>query len=112
MSSNPLEALLTVIGSDAIRVPQIDPKTGKQAFEPVYGECLFEWHAISTTDRIAACRSIMSYLFPKLAASTVTGADNGPVAVATLDISQILANPELAKSAQTIALQIAEQRRV
>jgi hypothetical protein len=54
----------------------------------------------------------MSYLFPKLAASTVTGADNGPVAVATLDISQILANPELAKSAQTIALQIAEQRRV
>ena len=35
-------------------------------------------------------------------------ADNGPIELATLDLTPILANPELARAAQEIALQLAE----
>lgn len=109
MGSDPLEALLTVIGSDAIRVPQIDPRTGKQAIDE-WGECLYTWIAISTAERILACKTVLGFLFPKLASQTVTGANNGPVQVATLNITQILADPEMAKAAQRLALQITEQQ--
>jgi len=108
MGSDPLEALLTVVGSDAIRVPQIDPASGKQAIDE-WGECLFTWFAVSTAERISACKSVLGYLFPKLAAQTVTGPNDGPVQVATLDVMEILSNPALAKEAQRIALMLADQ---
>jgi hypothetical protein len=42
----------------------------------------------------------MCYLFPKLAASQVTSADNGPVKAATFDITQLLNDPDsVAKTA-------------
>ena len=108
LDADPLEALLTVIGSDAIRVPQIDPETGKQAVDE-WGECLYTWIAITTAERIQCCKSVLGYLLPKLAAQTISGANGGPIETAMLDITQILANPEMARQAQKLALEIAEQ---
>ena len=45
---------------------------------------------------------------PKLQATTITGKNDGPLAVATLDVTAILANPQLAAAAQELALMVVE----
>jgi hypothetical protein len=52
---------------------------------------------------------VLGYLYPKLQSTQITGANDGPVEVATLDITQILADPKMAEAAQRMALQIAQQ---
>jgi hypothetical protein len=47
------------------------------------------------------------FLAPKLAATQITGSEGAPLAVATLDVTQLMSNPELARAAQLLALGMA-----
>jgi hypothetical protein len=110
MGVDPLSHLLSVISCDgAMRTPAIDPQTGRQAVDN-YGECLFQWTAVSLSERIAACRSIMSYLYPRLQSTQIGGPNGGVIQLATFDVTQLLNDPALARQAQRLALQIAEQQ--
>ena len=110
LASDPVRYLLSIIGCDGcVRVPVIDATTGKQA-RGEDGKPLTEWKAISTRQKLDACREIMPFLRPKLSARQVTGANQGPVEVNRLDIAQILQNPELARNAQELALRVIEQQ--
>lgn len=62
--------------------------------------------------RVQCMSESLTYLFPKLQSQTValTGpTGDGPVEVATLDVSAVLANPQLAAAAQELALMVIEQ---
>lgn len=67
---------------------------------------------VGTDDRLRAATALAPFVMPKLQATQVTGKDDGPIETATLDVSAILANPELAKAAQEIALMMVEQERL
>jgi hypothetical protein len=62
---------------------------------------------VSDEERLKMLRDLLSYLVPKLSAVQVTGNDGGPVAVAGLDITKLMQDPELAQAAQRLALAIA-----
>lgn len=63
-------------------------------------------HDVSDADRLDALKTLMSYMHPKLNAQTITGANDGPLAVAALDVTELLKDPELARAAQRLALGI------
>jgi hypothetical protein len=58
--------------------------------------------------RTDLAKYVSRFMYPTLTATAVTGANDGPIELATLDLTPILANPELARAAQEIALQLAE----
>lgn len=66
---------------------------------------------VDTDARLDAIKAAAPYLTPRLSAQQITGKDEGPLAVSTLDVAQILANPALARMAQDLALAMAEQER-
>jgi hypothetical protein len=111
MAADPLEHLLSVVGcGGALKLPAIDPSNGKQ-LKDANGTLMYQWVAVSLTERIAACRAVMGYLYPKLQSTRISGADGvGPVEVATLDVTQIILDGDMAKAAQQLALMVAEQR--
>lgn len=110
LGADPLAVHLQVIAADGcLKLPVIDSTTGLQKIDE-WGECLFQWVAVSLTERIAACRAVMGYLYPKLQSTRISGPNHGPVEVAALDITQLLNDPALARQAQVLALQIAEQQ--
>jgi len=45
-----------------------------------------------------------AYCTPKLSAVQLTGANNGPLAVAALDVTELMKDPALVAAAQTLAL--------
>jgi hypothetical protein len=60
-------------------------------------------------ERLKLLRDLQQYLQPKLSAVEMTGQNGGPVETASLNITQILADPQMAEAAQTLALLMAEQ---
>jgi len=107
---DPVEYLCTIIACDyAVQAPVVDPDTGKQLIG-ADGKPLLKWMAITTRQKIDACKELLPYVKPRLAATQVTGPDDAPLQVATLDITQILADPELARNAQALALRVIEQQ--
>jgi hypothetical protein len=52
----------------------------------------------------------LKLVVPTLSAVQVTGDNGGPVALATCDITQLMADPKLAEAAQLIALGLAAQQ--
>jgi hypothetical protein len=64
---------------------------------------------VGVDERLKMLRDLTQYIQPKLTSVQVTGKDDGPVQVASLDVAQILMNPELADAAQKLALQMAQQ---
>ena len=106
---DPAEALLNMVRCDCMQVPVFDEATGR----PLVGEDgkpILKWIAFSTRQRMDAAKELLPYIAPKLAATQLTGANDGPVEVASLDLTQILSDPTLAKAAQEMALMLAEQR--
>ena len=85
-------------------MPQIDPATSKQAVDVQTGELLYTWTVVTLTERIVSCRSIMNFLYPKLMRTQISGPNDGPVEAATLDITSLPADPEMARQAQQLAL--------
>jgi hypothetical protein len=66
---------------------------------------------IDAAGRMDALKALCPYVMPRLQATQVTGKDDGPLAVATLDMSRILADPALVEQAQNIALALVEADR-
>ena len=95
---DPLSYLLTLLASDVMEEAEIGPN-GKVKRVNV---------PVPTSLKVDISKSILGHFYPKLNATTVTGADDGPIALATLDLTPILANPELARAAQEIAMQLME----
>jgi hypothetical protein len=62
---------------------------------------------VSTEERLKALRDCMRYLLAPLSAVQITGANQGPLFVETLDVTRLMMNPELAAAAQKLALGIA-----
>jgi hypothetical protein len=60
--------------------------------------------------RLAMLKEIMQYMLPKLSATQITGKDEGPVAIATLDVTRLMEDSEMLEAAQRIALGLAQQR--
>lgn len=62
-------------------------------------------------ERISMLKEILQYMLPKLSATQVTGSDDGPIKIASLDIMELMKNPEMAAAAQAISLGLVEQER-
>ena len=97
MGVDPLEFMLGLLKSDVIDQTVIE--NGKQKKVKA---------TVPLDVRLDAAKTIIGYMYPRLNATQVTGADDGPVELATLDFTPILANPELSLAAQEIAMQLAE----
>jgi len=109
MGVDPVAYLCTIVGCDgALQIPVVEPETGKNVID-ADGKPVLRWIAITTRQKLDACKELMPYIRPKLAATQLTGKDGGPIETATLDITQILADPELARNAQELALRMADQ---
>jgi hypothetical protein len=98
LGCDPLAFMMRIINSDVIEQTVIE--NGKEKRVKV---------AIDLATRLDAAKNVAGYLYPRLSAQQVTGKDDGPLAVATLDVSAILANPALAETAQQLALMVVEQ---
>jgi hypothetical protein len=97
MGVDPLEFMLSIIKSEVMDQTVIE--NGKQK----------KVKAVVPLDvRLDAAKTVINYMYPRLNSTAVTGADDGPIALATLDLTPILANPELARAAQEIAMQLME----
>ncbi|MDR3428282.1 MAG: hypothetical protein P4L78_12660 [Silvimonas sp.] len=61
--------------------------------------------------RCTCLRDCLPYVLPRLQQQSValSGPSGGPVELATLDVSAILANPALAETAQQLAMMVIDQ---
>jgi hypothetical protein len=59
--------------------------------------------------RLDAARTVAPYIYPRLSSTEISGPEGGPIPTAHLDVTAILANPQLAKAAQELALMVVEQ---
>jgi hypothetical protein len=78
---------------------------------PRIGEDPKKREPISNEERMRTLRDLASYAVPKLVATQITGKDEGPVQVATLDIAALMSDPKQAEAAQLIALALAQETR-
>jgi hypothetical protein len=62
---------------------------------------------VPVEERLKLLRDISQYIQPKLTAVQVTGKDEGPVNVQTVDIAAILRDPAAAQAAQSLAMAMA-----
>jgi hypothetical protein len=100
MGVDPIQFLLKVIASDTVEEVRIVEGKKTRVTVPVTIEM-----------KMDACRIVSGYLYPKLSTTQVTGKDEGPVELATLDISAIIADPALVEMAQKLAITMAEADR-
>lgn len=92
---NPFAISLEILRTQHLPVPEGSPdKKGRQ---------------VTTAEYVKVLVEIQTYLAPKMQATALTGAEGGPVAVAAMDVTQLMANPELARAAQLLALGMAQQ---
>lgn len=61
---------------------------------------------ISLSDRCRLSETLASFCHARLSAAQVTGKDEGPIAVAALDVTKLMESAELAAMAQTLALNL------
>jgi hypothetical protein len=95
----PMEYMLKLLTVDVVEEVKIDAKGKERRVKVPVGHEL----------KIDICKALLNFFHPRLNATQITGANEGPVELATLDLTPILANPELARAAQEIALALAEQ---
>lgn len=58
----------------------------------------------SASDRVRLLEVALSFLLPRLSSQQITGANDGPIAVATLDVTKLMENPDMAAMAQKLSL--------
>ena len=97
MRVDPLAFMLSIIKSDVMEQTVIE--NGKQKRVKV---------TVPLEIRMDAAKTVANYIYPRLSSTAVTGADDGPVAVAALDVGAVLANPQLAAAAQELALMLVD----
>lgn len=98
LGCDPLAFMMRIINADVIEQTVIE--NGKEKRVKV---------AIDLATRLDAAKNVAGYLYPRLSAQQVTGKDEGPLAVAALDVTSILSNPALADTAQQLAMMVIEQ---
>src|SRR5579872_6929833 len=98
--ADPIDYLLRLIASETVEEVQVVDGRKTRVTVPV-----------TTAMKVDACRIVAGYMYAKLSTTQVTGKDDGPVAMATLDISRIIADPALVEQAQNIALALVEADR-
>ena len=59
---------------------------------------------MTTAEYVKVLTEVQCYLAPKMAATALSGPDGAPMAVTTLDVTQLMANPQLAEAAPTIGV--------
>jgi len=97
MGVDPLVFMLGLLKSDVIDQTVIE--NGKQKKVKV---------TVPLDVRLDAAKTVINYMYPRLNSTAVTGADDGPLAVATVDLTSILAHPEICRAAEDLAMQLAE----
>jgi hypothetical protein len=108
MGVDPVQFLLEIVKSDALQIVVTDPVSGTVLLNED-GTPKRIWVAVTTQERLDASKTLIGYMYPKLQAMQITGANDGPVEVASLDLTQILADPTMAAAAQKLALMLADQ---
>lgn len=66
---------------------------------------------ISQSDRCRMAETLLSFSAPRLSATQVTGANEGPVQVATINVLDLMSDPLTAAAAQRVALSISTAQR-
>lgn len=100
---DPLEYMLKLLAADTMDEIEIDATTGKRKKVKV---------PVPQALKVDISKAIIGFFYPRLNAQAITGATGGCVEVATLDITQLLSDPESAKAAQQLALKMAESERL
>jgi hypothetical protein len=104
MGVDPIEFLLSVVHCDTIDLATQDPVTG-EVVRDEHGKPVLTAHAISLDMKIDAAKSVAAYIHPKLTNTAITGADDGPIAMAGLDLTKLMADP----AAQDFAMRLLDQ---
>jgi hypothetical protein len=98
MGCDPLEFMMRIVNSDTIEQTVIAPDGKKQHIEV----------AIPLDTRMDAAKAVANYLYPKLNATAVTGANDRPVLMASENLSVLMSSSEAVELAQRLALLMAE----
>jgi hypothetical protein len=98
LGCDPLRFMMQVIQSDVIEQAVIDDK-GKVKRVKI---------AVDLATRLDAAKNVANYLYPRLNSTAVTGANDGPVELATLDLTPFMSDPTLARAAQEAVIQALE----
>lgn len=56
--------------------------------------------------RLDAGKTVSKFLVPTLSAQAITGAEGGPIAVASIDLNKLLLDPQALEAAQNLSLHI------
>jgi len=59
---------------------------------------------VGVAERLDAAKAVLPYLMPRLSATQLSGRDQGPVAVATFDVTRLLSDPALAAKAEEVGM--------
>jgi hypothetical protein len=92
---DPLSYLLTLLASEVMEEAEIGPN-GKVKHVKV---------PVPTSLKVDISKSILGHFYPKLNATQVTGNDDGPIGLATLDLTPILSDAALAHAVQEAVIQ-------
>lgn len=105
---NPLAIMITALRTG--RTPDMPIPVSRAKDGSVIPAHIEPGFVLDKQDWLLAMRDLFQYMVPKLSAVQVTGKDGGPVANTVLDVTQLMANPQLAEAAQLLALGMARQR--
>jgi hypothetical protein len=98
---DPLEYLLNLLTMSVLEEIQIDADGNEKLVKvPVSHEM-----------KIEICKTLANFFYPRLTATQVTGKDEGPIAVAQLDVTRLIQDPAMVEMAQTLALKMADADR-
>jgi hypothetical protein len=62
--------------------------------------------------KIEISQSLLNFFHPKLSSTAITGKDDGPLEVTTIDINMLMQNPDLVDAAQRLSLAMSSGRTV
>jgi hypothetical protein len=100
--TDPLVWMLRLLRDGSYDAVLIDPATGKKTKVPT----------VAPLELMLDCaKACVGFVHPRLSATQLTGANEGPVQSLTLDMNALLADPELARQAQAVALALTKSNR-
>ena len=95
---DPLEYMLKLLTVDVIDEVEIDAKGKPRKVKVAIGHDL----------KIDICKTLANFFYPRLTATQVTGANEGPLELATFDLTPLIADPKAAEVLLQAAMLMAE----
>jgi hypothetical protein len=96
---DPLVWMLRLLREGVYDAVVIDPVTGTKTKVPT----------VAPLELLLDCaKSCVGFVHPKLSATQLTGADDGPIQSVHFNLDAVLNDPDLARQAQALAIQLAE----